>query len=333
MKIAVVGNYTWVHYQQALLDGFRSLSESSDSFPIKIKYFPCWNIIGIGYNTVKLWKSVKTGVPDALFLYRVDSLFPCVLAWIKRKFKTKIIVYHNDDPYNKTLHRPYKHRLFLKSLKYSDITYVYREVNLLEAKDLGAHHVKLLRSYYYSKLDILSQSIPFEQKKPYIVFIGHYEDDSRIQYLSALFQASINVHVYGSDAWRNAFEKHKWPMSHLHGPLYGQEYRACLNSAYAALAFYSLKNRDDYTRRCFEIPMAKTLLFAPRTAYMCKTFVDGQNAMLFSSIEEMVQKAKEILNNPRQTEIMSIEGYNLILHGGFSECDAASRIVSDINEL
>lgn len=335
MKIAVVGNFKWVHYQQALLDGFRSIAETKEAFPIQLEYYPFWNLWGVLRNSLKLYAKVKICKPDVVFLYRVDHIFPVVFAVIKRRFGPKILIYHNDDPYNKTLHRPQKHYFFLRTLKHSDITYVYRDVNLGEAAAWGAPKVKLMRAYFYSKLDCppTPQAISMHDKKPCIVFIGHYEEDSRIAYLDALFRANINVHIYGHAVWRKAFDSHQWPISHLHNAVYDQEYRDSLRSAYAALAFFSEKNRDDYTRRCFEIPMAQTLLFAPKTAFMNSTFKNGENAVLFSNVSEMVVSAKKILENPEWTMLITEAGYNHILNGGFSEVDTARKIISDIEEL
>jgi len=334
MKIFVVGNFRWPHYQQALLDGFNSMGGDIKAYPIILKYYPVWNIIGILSNTFKLWKTVKETSVDAVFLYRVDFIFPWILPIMRRLYGLKILVYHNDDPYKKSLRCSLKHFFFLRSLQYSDITYVYRKVNLSEAQKWGAHKVKIMRSYYYSKIDNLSQEpIDISQKDPCIIFIGHYEEDSRINYLNALFQGGINVHIYGHTAWKQAFFSHKWPLSHLHAPVYNKEYRDKLSSVYAALAFFSEKNRDDYTRRCFEIPMAHTLLFAPRTHYMNQTFTDGKNVILFDDTKDIVEKAHEIINNPQKTNDIISEGHSFVLNGGFSEKDAAKMIINDVNSL
>lgn len=334
MRIAVVGNYQWPHYQQALLDGFHSQEETRNAIPIKLKYYPTWNIFGVIVNTFKLYVNHKRFRPDTLFLYRVDAIFPFVIYYIKKIYKTNILVYHNDDPYKQTFYRRLKHYFFLRSLRYSDITYVYRDVNIDEAKEMSAPRVRLLRAYYYSKLDQLKcQPDYFNKKTKQLVFIGHIENDSRVTYLDSLFRANINVHVYGGDSWRNTFVKFHWPMDHLHDAVFGMEYRRCLNSAYSALSFFSEKNRDDYTRRCFEIPMAHTLLLAPRTEYMDKTFKDGINALLFSNTEELVEKARSLLETPERTREITEEGYRFVLNGGFSEVDAAKMIISDIKNI
>lgn len=333
MNIIVVGNYKWPHYQQALLDGFEKCKNQVKANPLVIDSYPVWNLLGILSNTYKIYRHVKKTIPDVLFLYRVDFILPWVLPLLKKKYRVRVLVYHNDDPYRNTLRRRIKHFFFLKSIKFSDITYVYREVNEREAYEWGAIKVKLMRSHYYSKLDRLSQDKDIYSKKKEIVFIGHYEEDSRIKFLDALFHNGINVHVYGSNSWKTTFLTHQWPLSHLHGSVYNEEYRKTLGTAYAALAFFSERNRDDYTRRCFEIPMVKTLLFAPRTNYMSKTFTDGVNVILFESEHDIVQKAQEIFINPQRTSEITKNGYNFVRTGKFSEVDVAEEIIKDINNL
>lgn len=333
MKILVAGNYKWPHYQQALLEGFEKCGNQVKAYPLVVDSYPLWNLLGLLSNTLKIYRTVKKMTPDVLFLYRVDVILPWILPLIKKKYGTRVLIYHNDDPYRNCLRRRMKHFFFLNSIKYSDITYVYREVNMKEAYEWGASRVKIMRSHYYSKLDRLSQDMDIYSKNKEIVFIGHYEEDSRIKFLDALFQNGINIHVYGSNSWKPTFLAHQWPLSHLHESVYNKEYRKTLGKAYAALAFFSERNRDDYTRRCFEIPMANTLLFAPKTNYMSKTFSDGVNAILFESEKDIVQKAQEILKNPQRTLEITTNGYEFVKTGKFSEVDVAKAIIKDIKDL
>lgn len=333
-KIAIVGNFVWPHYQQALLDGFKACSDCITPFPIVLKYYPVWNLLGIFINSIILLYYIIKTSPQIVFLYRVDYIFACILPIMKKITGCKLLIYHNDDPYNKDLNRSRKHYYFLRSVKYADIAYVYRDVNINEALALGAKEAKLMRSHYYSKYDKACECpIDFSQKKNEIIFIGHYEPDDRIEYLDALFKAGINIHIYGHDDWFPSFEKYKWPKDHLHPAIYGSEYRKKLSEAYAALAFFSKKNRDDYTRRCFEIPMAGTLLVAPKTKYMEKVFNDGVNVVLFSSPLDLIMKVTEIMSNKYMVKAMTEAGVKFIRDGNFSEIDCAKMVINDINKL
>lgn len=40
-NIAILGNYKWSQFQQALMDGFNSIKEV-EVFPIVLQYYPLW---------------------------------------------------------------------------------------------------------------------------------------------------------------------------------------------------------------------------------------------------------------------------------------------------
>ena len=335
MTIAIAGNFKWVHYQQALLDGFIKLGENDKSVqavPIKVDYCSNWNLFGLLQNSIYLLSQVRKQNVDVLFLYRLDYILPIVVYIIRHFCKCKILMYHNDDPYNRsTLRRRIKYFNFLHSIRYSDIVYVYREVNINEALQWGGKVVKLMRASYYSKLDKPQESRVQKDKK--IVFIGHYEEDSRVVYLDALFKAGFPVHIYGHDNWNIVFEKYNWNKEFLHSPVYGSLYRETLSSSVAALAFFSKHNRDDYTRRCFEIPMAKTLLIAPATNFMRSVFHDGEDVILFKDSVDLVNKVSQVLSDEDLFNKITQNGYDFVLNGGFSENDMARAILSDIKKL
>jgi hypothetical protein len=68
--------------------------------------------------------------------------------------------------------------------------------------------------------------------------------------------------------------------------------RAPIAAARAGLCFLSRLNRDSYTRRCFEIPACGTVLVSERTDDLAALFRDGDEAVLFSTREELVKKVR-----------------------------------------
>ena len=223
---------------------------------------------------------------------------------------------------------------YLHSIKYADITYVYRDVNIKEALSYKAVQVKVLLSYYYTKYDN-EQNAEFDisKKQKRIVFIGHFESDRRIKYINELFKNNINLHIYGGDSWYPVFAQNAWPIDHLHPSAFGNQYRNVLKHSYAALAFFSEKNRDQYTRRCFEIPMSGTLLIAPQTDVMCTLFSNHENAILFTDENDLTKKVQALLLHSEEAELISINGFNHINSGNFSEIARAKSILEDLNAL
>lgn len=272
IKVIVAGTFRYDMYQEALSYGL----ETEDAQVIRLKLdedrpYNRWLDI---VNGRKLLSCVKEHNPDILFLYRVENLHPLFVKLLKRRFPQVFVMqYHNDDPFRKGVKRYIKSYNYLHYIKYTDMTYVYRPVNLEEAKSWGARNVGLYMSHYYSKNDCVElRKEDCHKKNGQIVFVGHSEDDERISYIDTLFEKGLNLHVYGDSGWKFYFSQYGWPKSNLHPGQNGLNYRKTISSASLALAFFSRANRDEYTRRCFEIPIMGTAILAPATEITSKIY-------------------------------------------------------------
>ena len=332
MKILVAGTFRYPIYQEALCHGIEVcghepirllLSEGRPySFRLCIK------------NGYKLLNSVVEQNPDAVFLYRVETIFPSFLKQLRTRYPhIPIAIYHNDDPFRKEWKRFFKSFHYLNCIKYTDITYVYRHVNIEEAYKYGARKVKLYMSHYYSLNDLVElNNSTINKSTDEVAFVGHFEPDNRIEIIDYLFKNCINLHIYGSD-WKQVFINKKWPIDHFHKGARGVEYRELINRVGIALAFFSSKNRDEYTRRCFEIPVMGTLIAAPLTNVTNSLFIDGVNALLFSSKEELLQKLQFYNSHIDERNRLAIQGYNNIKNGDFSEVSRAKMVIDDFDYL
>lgn len=333
MNIIVFGDYVYPHYQEALSHGFESVGMNTKSSILGNYRF--FNLLGTIKNTCKIFYDTINFNPNLIFLYRVENILPVILP-VLRIFcpNTKIFIYHNDDPYRNLLKTRIKSFFFLKCIKYADITYVYRDININEAYEWKAKKVKLFMSHYYSKKDLVSYSDIEKIDKDYsVVFVGHYENDDRCEYIDYLFLNNVNLHIYGPESWKPIFKKNKWPLNNLHSCVYGSDYRTTITNSSIALAFFSKKNRDTYTRRCFEIPIFGTVIAAPRTIVTEEIFEDMYSALLFSSKDELLTKIIHTLSNNRLKAKIAKNGYNLVINGDFSELSRAEMILEDLNGL
>lgn len=332
MKITVVGDFSYEIYEKALCEGLESQNILVDKCIIKSARF--YNIKICYKNTVQLYRHILREKPNVLFIYRVDLVFPWIFQYFKRKYpQLKILIYHNDDPFRPTLKRRLKHFNYLHYVKYADIVYVYRTVNIDEAYRRGAKKVKLYMSHYYSKNDFRElKHSDFFNKDGRIIFIGHYENDERLDYINYLFHNNVNLHIYGPENWLVVFKKNNWPVSHYHEVIRGDEYRRTIHKASIALAFFSAANRDEYTRRCFEIPIAGTVIAAKRTKMTELIFQNNENSILFSTKEELLQSIRNVLDTSKLS-FLGENGYKLIKNGEYSEIDRAKMVIKDIKEL
>jgi hypothetical protein len=142
-----------------------------------------------------------------------------------------------------------------------------------------------------SHIGSLAETALNQKKIMDVVFIGHYTKE-RAAIITALAASGIEVFVYGG-----------WPKNVLPdtvergAQLLTDEYYRTIGKARIALAFYSRLNRDQFTRRCFEIPACGTVIASEHTTWMSEHFSDGDDSIIFSDAEEAINKIKGLLND------------------------------------
>lgn len=281
-----------------------------------------------------LLKKVATSRPDLVLVWNGTHILPQTLAAIK-KVGVLLASYNNDDPFGHLIkasvrwHHRYLWRWYLICLKYYDVNFVYRTLNLKEAISFGARNVHVLKPYF-----IPDKDRPFEMPDADrggggcdVVFIGHYEPDGREEYLRALVAAGVHVRLYGGKYWTREV---LGDMADYFGdisPVYDKEYVKALCWAKICLSFLSKMNRDTYTRRCFEIPACGRLLLCERTDDMKEMLTEGEEAVYFSSAEELVEKVHWLLRNPLEIERIAEAGQRRVWADGHDVVSRAQQFM------
>ena len=265
---------------------------------------------------------VENFKPDIIFFWRSTTIIPKTIKTIKQlNPKIKIILYHNDNPYT-GIQNILKNRHFLNSIKYADITAGYRPKDLRFIKKLGAKKIKLLKPNYIS---YLHKPINKNKKKD-VIFIGHYTSD-RANILNLLYHKKINFEVYGP-GWKNIMHKFSWGNKIKGNRIVNQEYVKKISESKIAISFLSKKNKDVYTRRCFEIPACGTLLLAPKTKELKKIFKDKKEAIFWSSDKDFISQIIKIINNNDRIKMITKKGLMRLKKDGHSEIDRAKEILN-----
>jgi spore maturation protein CgeB len=240
-------------------------------------------------------------LPDMVFIYRGTHIFSKTLSCFKNiKSSSFIISYNNDNPFSDD-YRPYVWRHYFSGVVLCNLALSYRQSNVDSLLAMGVKDVKMLRSWFVPKVNypVKAKAKHFETD---VVFIGHYENDDRVEYLEEVVKSGWKLKIFGPDvdAWNNALEK-KPVLRHLIPirPVWGEEYNMALSSANIALCFFSKLNRDTYTRRCFEIPACDTVLLSEYSQDVSTLFREGTEALFFRSKKEMGRNIDKLLQNPQ----------------------------------
>ena len=340
MKILIVGSFQYSIYSPAITYGFRQLGhvvETIDSYEFRYSGSLVGGLLNsvqdhfyIGCKIADFNKAVVDKVekfcPDMVFFYTCYSVWPSTIRKIN-EYNCVVFNYNNDDPFSKALNN-WGYRNFRRIIPLVDLNFVYRKKNIVDFGKAGAKHVEVLLPYYREQANFYDSSV---LKTEPIAFLGHFENDGRDECIKALIDAGLPITVYGGDLWVNApfYNDIKHVITEKKG---GAEYNRKLNECQIALVFLSKLNHDTYTRRCFEIPAAKTLMLCEYTEDMDRMFPEEECAVYFRSKEELVEKCKALLANPAKIAAIAENGYNRLKQIGGSEVDRCRQIIEVYNK-
>lgn len=349
MKILIAGNWNWYHMKPAFADALTNLGHEVlqfdflDFFGGKLGHYqsalplPGPSLCNLNHD---LLKRVHTCNPDVVLVWNGAHVLPRTMRLIKTPGRVTVS-YNNDDPFARMAHgnTPWHHRFlwmwYLRCLKEYDCNFVYRPVNVQEAISYGARNVRVLKPYF-----IPGRNEPVElsetEKKRFacdVVFAGHYEPDGREKYLRALVNAGLHVRLFGGKYWTKEVLGDLTPYFGDISPVYGEQYTKALCGAKICLALLSKMNRDTYTRRCFEIPACGRLLLCERTDDMKAMFIEGEEAIFFSSKEELVENALWLLKHPVEIERIAEAGRRRVWADGHDVTSRARQFVEHLGSI
>jgi spore maturation protein CgeB len=143
-------------------------------------------------------------------------------------------------------------------------------------------------------------------------FIGHWENDWRVDCLDALLRNGFRVILRGG-GWNPAISKRALaalaPVTHA----FGEEYNRIYSSVVAGLCFFSKINNDTWTRRALEIVAVGGLLVCERTPEALSHFRDREEAYFFSSTRELIEVVTELKKDPAKRAQIRAAGYRRLL--------------------
>lgn len=260
-------------------------------------------------------ETAKQNQFDFIFFWRPIYVFPSTLKKL-RQLRIKLYSYNNDDPFNanlKLLKTRILHyliyRYYKKGLRYYDINFFYREINLIESKKFKSNSSDLIFPYFIKERAKKFKKI--KDKKNDVIFIGHFEHDNRDDHIKILIENKINVEIYG-----NYWEYSKLYLNTKNIDNY-KKYNQEINNSKISLCFFSKHNRDEYTRRVFEITSNGSLLMSENTKFMRDYFTEWENVVFFNNPEELLFKTIFLLKNHDLIEKISKNGQKLVLNSEF----------------
>lgn len=350
MRLLLAGAWLWDMYEQSCSDALTRLGHEVISFrwghsfqgPVgKLQNyvpFPGPALAKLNFELTKLANSTK---PDVVLIRRGTHILPVTLKKIKQNTQATIVTYNNDDPFGPSAHgnAPWHHNFmwfwYLRTLKHSDIALVFRPVNVGEAKAAGAKRVAVLKPYFVPELH-KPIKLTRQDRVHYncdVVFAGHYEPDGREKYLRALVNANLHVRLFGGGNWTRSVLGDLADYFGEVSTVVGDDYLKALCGAQMCLCFLSKLNRDVYTSRCFEIPACGRLLLSERTEELQELFKEDEEAVFFSSPEELAEKALWLREHPQDIERITQAGMRRVHADGHSVYDRMKEFLALVEKV
>ena len=350
MRILVVGDWHSELHEEVAAQAFRELGHEVQEFRWAPYFSVANGILGSHINLLRkfqnkyiigplikkinsLFIDLALGFkPDMIFVYRGTHISRKSLERVKIHLPKCVLVgYNNDDPFSPK-RAPFLWHVFLKAVPAYDLMLAYRHANIDEYKRHGAQRVQLLRSWFVPKRNYPAQLNQDDERKflTDVVFVGHYEDDQRLEYLEEIVKQGISLRICGPGYdWDPILKKS--PILKDLSPVklvWGADYNKALCGSKVALCFFSKLNRDTYTRRCFEIPATGTMMLSEYSDDLASLYVEGKEADYFKSKDEMIEKIKTYLNDSAARMSISAAGLQRVNHDGHDVLSRMRQVVT-----
>ena len=286
------------------------------------------------YLNLRLLFKIYSNKPNYVFLYRPIQILP--FFYYSNSFinkKSKIILYNNDDTFSKKDSNIFRH--ILKSLKYVDLALAYRPQNHKMYKELKINS-ELFLPWYDKDLFKAYKKTKFKYD---VVFVGHYENDIRLECLKHLHIKGLKIGLFGPiekvhSGWKSTLIN--TDLEYLLNDLRYlnlEEYYNVLRQSKVALCFFSKRNNDVYTRRSFEIPASGTIMLSEYSDEISKIFLPDLDSFYFKDLESFKNQVDIIFSNEFDLNKIENNIINKLKQIKMSNYDRANQLIEYLKKI
>ncbi len=343
--ILLAGNWRWPVYAPAFARALEELGHQvtpfqfnwflkgkGQSLRLAIKYDPM--VLALNLS---LLKTANAERPSIILIWNGLAVYPSTIKLLKRQ--SFVAGYTNDDPFGPRGQSAFWN-IFRSAIAHYDCHHVYRHLNIAEYNAAGAVNVGVMQAghvpaFHYPDLT----PAPEPDDEAFLrtiagraVFIGNGKKECA-DTMAALSQAGVPVTLCGPQASWKPY------MAQIHGVdkrlafVEPSLYRRIISRAGICLGFLSRENRDDYTRRFFEIPACGGFLLAERTATALTLYQEGVEAEFFSDLDELKAKCTFYLDHEAQRKAIMAAGYLRATGSGYDIGSRAAQWLAEVQNI
>lgn len=272
--------------------------------------------------------------PDLFWSDKVLGLQPSTLRELRGR-GVQTVSYMIDNAFGPR--RDPGWRLYRKCIPEFDLHVTQRDVSVRDLLERGARDVLKIQTAYEPTIHFAPPAGWNDEKRDRgVSFIGTAYDD-RAAVLARLWRdRKLPVVVNGNRNWPRALGAAAFAAlsTDRHGAeLYLDEYREAIWRSRINLSFLTHSNQDEFVHKSFEIAACGGFLLAERSAGHLERFVEDEEAVFFSSFEELADKIQLYLDDEPARERIASAGYRRAVMSGYSNDAQVARIVARVEKI
>lgn len=270
---------------------------------------------------------VKKNKYDIIWIDKGNTINKETLEFIKQNNpKTKIISFSPDN----MIVRINQSQNFLECVPLYDYHVTTKSHIINDLKKMGAKNVILapkgFNPLFHKPMSLNKNDLDLFGGD--VGFVGTWENE-RCNSLIYLANNGIKVKVFGGGRWKEYVNKIKNLDVHPYG-LYDTNYVKSLQAFKISLCFLRKINNDQITARSIEIPACGGFMLAERTKEHLQMFKENEEAVFFSTNEELLEKCKYYLSNENERNRIALNGRKRCINSDYSNDGLIKNILTYI---
>ncbi len=224
-------------------------------------------------------------------------------------------------------------RLYMQCIPHFDLHATQRDRNVLDYKAHGARDVIKIQTAYEPTLHFPPPPGWSDRDRNFrgdrgVSFIGT-PYDQRAAFLTRLWKEfDLPIVISGAASmWREQLSREAAGAIYTGSELHGDQYREAIWRSRINLSFLTHSNQDEFAHKSFEIAGCGAFLLAERSAGHLARFVEDEEAVFFSGIEECAAKIWRYLPDEAARTRIAAAGHARAVRDGYSNDAQVARIL------
>jgi spore maturation protein CgeB len=270
--------------------------------------------------------------PDVFWADKMLWLRPRTLDKL-RAMGIATVSYVIDNPFG--TRRDSGWRLHLKDIPHFDLHVVQRDKNIADYLARGAHDVIKIQTAYEPTIHFPPpEGWSDKDRDREVSFIGTPYDDRARALKRLAGEFGFPVTVSGGLVWKKALgKKAAAALYRGNGELFCDDYREGIWKSKINLSFITHSNQDEFVRKSFEIAACGGFLLAERSAGHIARFVEDEEAVFFTGIDECAAKIRRYLPDEAARARIAAAGCERARKSGYDNDSQETLIVERLRGI